>query len=372
MRPISASSIELWTMCQRRWAFSYLANYSREAGRAAEAGKRVHALLEEARDAEPALVEPWGEYDVSRMARVLWAHNPRDEGAQFEVEWEREIEGLLFKGVIDRLSDEYVLDYKTTGGSLKYAKTPTRLKRDVQRLLYSQAYPDVAKALWITGTWANSEGAKRAGDVVAFDTKVAILARDRIRDNEHFKELVLTPSEQIAHVAPGTEPLSFALPSNAFDQYDSPCQKFPPEKCPHFSTCHKTKRLSLALAPAPPKKEVSMPVIMRAEPVNEVPKFLIENLYVDCLPLFVTDVPVMYSLDVIAKASREVEGDVGLKHVMLADFAKGPHLLAAELCAQLELLAPVKHFYLETKSAEGRGVMQSLMGRSKQIFKGMF
>lgn len=354
-------------MCKRRWAFSYLMDYVRESGRAAEAGKRVHALLEEAGDAPPAFVEPWEGYDIFHMACELQKHNPQDPGAEVEVMWEREINGLLFKGVIDRLSIEYVLDYKTTGGALKYAKTPYKLKTDVQRLLYSQAFPAVPKALWITGTW----GLK--GDDVPFDTRVAILARDEDRDTENFKQLVLTPAEEIARVAPGTEPMSFPLPANAFDRFDSPCQKFPPEKCPHFSTCHKTKRIGLSAALLPREKPPVIEVA-RVEPANEpaVPEFLIENLYVDCFPLFSTDVPLVYSLALIAKAAREVEGDVGLKHVMLADFAKGPHMLAVEVCAQLELLAPVKHLYLETKSAEGRGVMQSLMGRSKQVYKGTF
>jgi len=352
-------------MCQRRWAFAYRADQRDAGGKAAEAGKRTHRLLELAKDTEPELVEPWEGYDITRMARELWKHNPKDEGAQFEVEFTKIIHGVLFKGVIDRLSLGFVLDYKTTGGSLKYAKSPAKLKKDVQRLLYSQAYPEVDSALWITGTWGNSEGALRAGDVVPYSSMASQLRRDETRDTEAFKLRVLAPAEEIAAVPAGADPMSFPMPENAFALYDSPCQKFPPEKCPHFATCHKGKNKSMSSA----LRVTAVPVPM--ETVND-PKYLIENLYVDCMPLFETETPITYGHDVIAKASREVEADVGLKHVLLADYGKGPHLLAAELCSQLELLAPVQHFYLETKGAHGRGVAQELMARSRHVYKGMF
>ena len=41
-------TIELWTMCRRRQGPAYLADQRDQGGFATEAGKRVHALLEEA------------------------------------------------------------------------------------------------------------------------------------------------------------------------------------------------------------------------------------------------------------------------------------------------------------------------------------
>ena len=383
MRPISASSIELWTMCRRRWAFAYLSNDRDAGGIAAEAGKRVHALLEEAGDSEPAQVEQWvttqldneGDerivvYDLSRMARALWAKNPGDKALGFEVEFERVLYGLPFKGIIDRLSAKFILDYKTTGGLLKYAKTPFKLKTDVQRLIYWAAYPDVENALWLTGTFANSEGARKDPDAVPYEVRASLLRNETARDTEAFKLHVLTPAEEIARVRAGTDPMSFPLPDNALAFYDSPCKKFPPDGCPHYKTCHKSK-FSLKVKAVPEPEPVLATVAI--EPVVPVPpEFLIENLYIDCFPLFQTDEPIVFGHQYVHKAEREVATDRGLDHALLADFAKGPPMVAMELVAQLELIAPIKHFYLETKTNEGRGVLNQLMGRSRQVYKGMF
>jgi RecB family exonuclease len=184
-------------------------NMRDEGVHATDAGKRTHALLEAAKDSEPAQIEPWvtvqltdeGEeriviYDITKMARLLWQHNPKDEVIGFEVEFVKTLHGIPFKGVIDRLSVDYILDYKTTGGSLQYAKTPFKLKKDVQRLIYHAVHP-TKYALWVTGTWANSAGALRAnakleGAVVPYTTLASQLTRDEKRDAENFKTYVLT------------------------------------------------------------------------------------------------------------------------------------------------------------------------------------
>jgi hypothetical protein len=366
-------------------------NMRDEGVHATDAGKRTHALLEAAKDSEPAQIEPWvtvqltdeGEeriviYDITKMARLLWQHNPKDEVIGFEVEFVKTLHGIPFKGVIDRLSVDYILDYKTTGGSLQYAKTPFKLKKDVQRLIYHAVHP-TKYALWVTGTWANSAGALRAnakleGAVVPYTTLASQLTRDEKRDAENFKTYVLTPAEEIALVAPGTHPLSFEIPTNAFSPYDSPCKKFPPDGCPHYDTCHKGKSLRAALQPK--VEPVSLLEVLKEEVpaplpvVIAAPEVLIENLYIDCLPMFPTDEPITFGAPLIAKAEREVAGDTGLAHALLADFAKGPPRVAIELEAQLELLAPVKHFYLQTKSSEARGVMSRLIGRSRNVFQG--
>jgi hypothetical protein len=370
-------------MCRRRWAFAYLTNDRDAGGFATEAGKRVHALLEHAGDDEPDIVEPWvttqlssdGEerivvYDITRMAHALWRKNPGDEAIAFEDEFEKELHGLPFKGVIDRRSVKHILDYKTTGGLLKYAKTPHKLKTDVQRLIYWAAFPETEYSLWLTGTFANSEGARKDPDVVPYEVRASLLRNERDRDTEAFKLHVLTPAEEIAAVALDTDPMSFPLPDNALAFWDSPCKKFPPDGCPHYKTCHvKTSKFSLKVKPP---MELAVAVVTTPVEVAKAPEYLIENLYVDCFPLFQTDEPIVFGHQYVHKAEREVATDRGLDHALLADFAKGPPMVAMELVAQLELLAPIKHFYLETKTNEGRGVLNQLMGRSRQVYKGMF
>jgi hypothetical protein len=371
-------------MCRRRWAFAYLADQRDQGGFATEAGKRVHALLEEAGDGEPAVVEQWvttqigsdGEerivvYDLTRMAHALWRKNPGDPNPEFERDFVKELFGIPFKGVVDRLSAKYILDYKTTGGLLKYAKTPFKLKTDVQRLVYWAAYPETEYSLWLTGTFANSEGAKKDPDAIPYEVRASLLRNEPARDTEAFKLHVLTPAEEIAAVVPGTDPMSFPLPDNALAFWDSPCKKFPPDGCPHYKTCHpKTSKFSLKVKP--PVEAIQLVPAPTPVEVSVTPEFLIENLYIDCFPMFQTDEPVVFGHQYVHRAEREVATDRGLDHALLADFAKGPPMVAMELVAQLELIAPIKHFYLETKTNEGRGVLNQLMGRSRQVYKGMF
>jgi len=368
---ISASQIELWKMCKRRWAFRYLQGFESPEGDAAQAGKLVHALLDS--DFPPIEVSPWKHYDISRMAHELYKHTPQDDVLWGrEVEFERELFGVMFKGIIDRLSDQFVLDWKTISAQLKYARS---LKRNVQRLLYSQAYPEIPFAKWVTGTWATSKAAVADDNTTAFDTKFVLLPRDHDRDTEAFKELVLVPAEEILQVDREREPLSFEMPSNYENPYDSPCKKFPPDGCPHFDACHKRSRLASAIRKLPVILPSLVQVAEAAEAVDAAepqPEYLIENLYVDCMPFFPTDKPLTYAWPLIVAASAEKASELQIPHILLAEFSRGPAFLSVELVAHIEEIAPVEHLYLETKSAEGRGVMHTLMGKSRHVYKGTY
>ena len=102
------------------------------------------------------------------------------------------------------------------------------------------------------------------------------------------------------------------------------------------------------------------------------PEYLIENLYVDCMPFFPTDKPLTYAWPLIVAASAEKASELQIPHILLAEFSRGPAFLSVELVAHIEEIAPVEHLYLETKSAEGRGVMHTLMGKSRHVYKGTY
>lgn len=367
-------------MCKRRWAFAYIAGQWSPSGKAAEAGKRVHAVLEVCGDSPPANdIEPWEGYDIGAMARALWKHKPDDEAIAHEEKFEIEIDGVTYKGVIDRRSHLIILDWKTTGGQLKWAKSDKVLLSDVQRLIYFMANPTARASMWVTGTWATSEAAQLDPKTQPFDTKVSVLQNDYERDAELFQIHVAAPAREISAVADGVDPLSFPMPDNHNHRYESPCKKFPPEGCPHYDTCHKKTSLSSALRSrekpmgiiqtlvAADRESTVVPVVS-----NDNQEYLIDTLYVDCLPLYEPDEPIVYAHTLIAKASSAVSSERQVEHPLLIDFAKGTPYVAVELISMLEDRGLVPHLFLETKSALGRGVMDTLMGRSKRVIKGMF
>jgi hypothetical protein len=109
------------------------------------------------------------------------------------------------------------------------------------------------------------------------------------------------------------------------------------------------------------------------EPPVSDNRYLITNLYIDCIPLHQLSVPMHYSTEWIFKASQEVIADLGLPHVLLVDYGKGPAMLAAELESQLKAHGSViEHFHLETKSAEGKALVQMLSARAMHVIKGYF
>lgn len=368
MRPISASSIEKFQHCQRRWAWNYLLDQREASGKAAEAGTRVHALLEASGDAAPEEGHYWEGYAISRMALTLHKHVPTtDQLTGHEVLFERELHGLPFKGVIDRLSDQYILDFKTTGSALTWAKTTNKLRTDVQRLIYSAAFPNVENALWITGSWKT------------FEVVEGALHVDPVADAPKFKLHVLTPAEEIAAVPLDTDPQSLPLPDGAgAGNTRGPCHKFG-APCPFISKCFSGSKKLTSMLDSLTASVAPAAAVVAPEPVapsGNDGQFLIENLYVDAFPISTLPVPLVFGHEWIARASQGVAAEFGLQSALLADYGRGPALIAGELIAQLEAhcseAGPIKYFHLETKSAEGRGVMQTLVSRARLTVKGVF
>lgn len=452
---ISPSAIEKFLHCQRQYVFTYvLGNWvNTPPGPSTIAGKMVHSIIENKGPFDqlwqadiyhnPKEDRPWKfttnkpdfpgwtltpyVFKVGEMARKLQREMPPEEGLH-EHKFQATIEGIEFKGVVDYLSENYIVDFKTTGSDLKYAKTSRKLLNDVQRLVYSAAFPDRRYSRWLTGGWLEPE----------------ILVAERqnvVEDRERFKLKVLAPAEQMLCFSKDTDPLALPLPGTP-DKFTAKvkgvCDAFG-QMCAFAETCFpKKERRKLVLPPTPagwnsPNSELSAreelgtradtskdvaTVVPAPYPINlnEAPEplkalwraeaearaslsgfnsvtrgestianiseskpsvtpYLIENLYIDCMPL--NKLPpgeyLEYSYEYIQAASQEVATDMHVASAMLVDFGKGPHLVCAQLVAHLsDRPEPVKHLFLETRSAEGRACMQELTARSKFVCKGCY
>lgn len=399
---ISPSAIEKFLHCQRQYVFTYvLGNWvNTPPGPSTTAGKMVHKNIEdggpfdEVWEAEvfyhptekrwkfttnhpgPGWVVHPYKFQIGELAHKLYVQLP-DEPGLHEHKFQATIEGVEFKGVVDYLSENYIVDFKTTGSDLKYAKTSRKLLNDVQRLVYSAAFPDRRYSRWLTGGWLEPE----------------ILVAERqnvVEDRERFKLKVLAPAEQMLCFSKDTDPLALPLPGTpdkftgkvkgVCDAFGQMCafvdQCFPPKvrrKLVLPATSADTSQAATTVVPAPPAAEMHT--------IDNIPEskpsvtYLIENLYIDCMPL--NKLPpgevLEYSYEYIQAASQEVATDMHVASAMLVDFGKGPHLVCAQLVAHLsDRSEPVKHLFLETRSAEGRACMQELTARSKRTIKGAY
>jgi len=93
----------------------------------------------------------------------------------------------------------------------------------------------------------------------------------------------------------------------------------------------------------------------------------IHTLYISCLPLGNLDMT--YAHDLIAKSAETVCADMQLLHFALAEYGKGPAMLATQLKADL-LEEPVRNLYLDGKSTESYGIKQTLMSLAQNIVVG--
>jgi len=96
--------------------------------------------------------------------------------------------------------------------------------------------------------------------------------------------------------------------------------------------------------------------------------FIIGTLYVDCLPL---TKPFANAFPLINKAAEEVCADMHVPHFGLVDFAKGGPAVAAQLRASLSGQW-IDALYLETRSAEGKAVLNVLTSVARDVVRGVF
>jgi len=421
VRARSASSINTWNMCQRRWQFVYGSLALREAaGDAAEAGTRVHKWLENTAPADRA--EPvWKKYEIQKMAELLAPLTPT-EGLIREQQLDLTIDGVLFTLRMDfqytpGLGYHGVGDYKTVGKPAG-VKSVKKLTDDPQRLLYMRA-TGANEALWLYGVWSTMK------------VKPVKLLGDS-QDKERFKLRVLQPAEDMSKIPFDAHPLS--LPANT----DS-CMLFPPAGCPHRKTCFnlngdllyakKTTSGTYAIStdegeapkmsslfdppfnppvivpPAtnstvhpgalaafvesvreqtdgvpdtnikPDFSSVRRPVNSDFVPVSMEGKF-IDTLYVNALPLsgFSQD-GVEYAHVYLDQAAKMVADSQHVHHVGLIDYSKGYVATEVQLIENLRLRTEergaIQNMVLETTSRLGKECMLSLMSVSRRVVKGV-
>jgi hypothetical protein len=344
-KPISASHLSLWKRCQRREAFTYRQDRREAAGGSAEAGKRVHAVLEAYYRHEPVdWNATWGKYPIGRLAENMSCILPANDNADIvgvEQEFTTDIDGITFHGIKDLVTVDCVFDHKTTSAA-KYIKSVAELEDDVQRLIYTESEPAAITAQWTSGVWSN----------LTVHPKVVRI--DRRADRERFKLSVLRHAEEMLSYPPDVDPLS--LPPTL-----SECKFFPPKGCPFQADCFPQDTSMLR----------AISETLRPDPTPPAPTHLIDMLFIDCMPLRELDSPAVSSWELLAKANRTVADDRGVHSALLVDYGKGPAMIACEVKALLEE-SPVKYLLWESRSTEGRACLTTLVPLARIVIKGVY
>lgn len=150
---LSASQINTWEDCQRKWGYQYIDGVRSPPGAGAELGTRVHAILE-------AWLKDGKAFDLSTMEGQIASsgiqHLPNPKECEVEKGFVIKTDVANYRGYIDvRFGDELpvILDHKTTS-DLRWAKTEDDLRKDTQATLYaaeamSRTGQDAVELRWV-------------------------------------------------------------------------------------------------------------------------------------------------------------------------------------------------------------------------------
>jgi CRISPR/Cas system-associated exonuclease Cas4 (RecB family) len=135
---LSASQVQTFLDCQRKWAWRYIAGIEEPPSASAELGRAVHAELEKyLRGGEIDFTTEVGYIAASGLQHLP---KPGAEGMQIEAEFHFEgPSGHSYLGYKDLEMPRVVYDHKSTG-DLKWQKTEEDLKTDIQATLYAADY----------------------------------------------------------------------------------------------------------------------------------------------------------------------------------------------------------------------------------------
>lgn len=239
---LSASQIEKYDRCKRRWALEYIGGVRTPPHPSAQLGTDVHTILENwLRSAVPPDTSTKAGKIASRMISNLPPPGTGVVERQFYMVTKN---GLAYTGKIDWSGIFFgaptAIDHKTTA-NLEYAKTEAQLHSDLQAITYTLAgcigfSTDEMQLLWNYGTTKSREP-----EVRPVYTKVRLpVVIDK------FENVVEPLAEEITLARKrAADPMTFSPNPSA-------CRDF--GGCPHQSLCNlsQQERLQALMTDQPP------------------------------------------------------------------------------------------------------------------------
>ena len=243
---LSASQLSTFTLCQRKWAWRYIAGVQEPSGAAAVLGGEVHSVLEAwlasgvapDRSTRPGTIALAGLKHLPPpgsgvVEHGFLLHTPRNTYIGY-IDWQGFFDGLVT-----------ILDHKTTS-NLAYAKTAEDLLSDIQALIYALFACIAWNTKEVQLKWVYYTTASTPRSPAPTKTKIHLpLVLDRF-------DAIETVGEEIGrHIAHQTHPLALPATVSACGAYGG---------CPHRTRCNlsEPERLKAIMSEATMEQKLGM------------------------------------------------------------------------------------------------------------------
>ena len=354
---VSASSIELYRSCPRKWYYTYLLGRRGKATEAMLRGTKVHELLEE------YLLNgtvPSGRSQVAKIAtpgiELLPSRKPNTQHIEAPLT-DFVIPNLPvpFKGFIDLLDltdGVHILDHKTTSSLVKWTKTEDELAVNTQLIIYArhvlEHYPDAEEAR-LTHVYYQTKtpyGAKRVSVVV---TREDVYSR--------FNDILDTVREMLDAA---TNSIDSTAKESGF------CYAYG-KRCDHYNECHYTLD-HIEKLPMSNNQEDILAYLRgeQAEETTQAPAETPEHtvLYIGCRPINETITPLRTAL---APYIEEICKRERVEHISYIKYAQGYDMLNAMI--EQEGL-PGGAIYVDPNSALYGRLVDAILLKAARVIMG--
>lgn len=357
---LSATELETFAMCRRKWGFNYLDNIKPPPSKAAELGSSVHHVLQK------YLINNSINYQTQegRIASAGLHYLPKKlpdanvERSIFFMHYDN-----IFHGYIDFYenigSQKWLIGDHKTCSSFSTALSPEALKTNIQANIYAQwAFQELgAEEVKLNWVYYRTKGKPEAR-----------LVETEIKKSEatSFFEHPLKIASDIMQIVK-EKPESLSLPKNI-----EACFKYGP--CPFMSSCRANKKPEAN--PCTKKKEISslsthnFPKPISVEPFKQKESF---HLFVDCAPTKQSKyLETIEISDFLKPVLRKIQQEKNLAHYRLAGYGQHVGLIAFYLEEHIKenQLDENTAILSSSKTPEGIDTLQTLSAAASVVVRG--
>ena len=360
---LSATEIDTFQTCRRKWAYQYLDSIKPPQSKAAEFGLEVHKFLQNYLTGYSIKYEtPEGR--VASPGLFYLPNNLPKENVERAIFFKKH--GLIFHGYIDFFeqvgSQVWLIGDHKTCSNLSRVPSPTELKKNIQANIYAQwAFTEkVAESVQLKWVYYRTQSTPKAVCVEAELTQKEA--------EENFSH--------IAHIADNI--LSIVReksPSSSQPKNLDACFKY--GRCPFYAQC---KRSPETTAETTRDKQSATIKIIRQENEALMSDSSPQNkksfhLFIDCVP---TKSESSYERtielsDLLKPVFSKIQTEKELSHYRLASYGQHIVLIANYLSDYLRTTAYDDRTAIlsSTKTPEGCDTLQTLVAAAGSVVRGI-